>query len=321
MKKVFNLSNLYLGIFLILLGAVLLLDNLGVFHIDKRHLLHLWPFLLIVWGLKYIPMSSKVRFWVNMGIMFLFFALLVFGKPRTTFFTGFDSDFSVFASDDEAEESSGLTVSQGKDFHFMADLKPEIQKASLELVVGAGELNIENPTEKLFEFIGENIPYDLKKEIRFHGDAAEIKIRPASEHKSVKWRKANDLSMEVKLHPDIVWDLDLTAGAAQLSLDLKDFKIRNLEIHAGAADMDIILGDKYPDVKVRVEAGASDLRIHVPRTAAVELKVTNVLGVGTFEGLTQVRKGLYRSENYESNSPKIHLEILSAAGNFELKRY
>jgi len=320
MNKTFQRTNLYLGLFLVLLGITFLLDNLGIVRVDKNQLLRLWPFILIVWGLKYIPMSRNMRFWVNIFLIFLFYALLLFGRPRQSFWDRMkDKYVTVTETDDEGEAVADHSA--GKDYYFMAEKTPGLEKASVELSIGAAEFIIENPTDQLFEFIGENIPYELEKVVSIHGKRADIKIIPKGKNYSVKLKDFNDISMEMKLNPDVVWDFDLEAGAAAVEMDLKAFKIENMDIKTGAADMEIILGDKHPVTHITIRAGASNVRLYVPENAAVELKLANVLSAGTYPGLEKVEKNLYRTKQFQSTQPKIYIQIQSALTNFELERY
>jgi len=323
MNKLIKRSNLYLGLFLLLLGLTFLLDNLGVVNIDKMQLLRLWPFLLIVWGLKYIPMRETVRFWVNIGVIILFFGLLLFGNrgEKRSFWEWSKENGFVITTGNNDEEAE-TTATEGNDYHFFADADENIKEAEMKITVGAAELVVENPTDKLYEFIGENISFALKNKYEVKDGKAYIAVFPESGSRRVKLKKFSDASMEIKLNPSVVWAMEIEAGAAELDLDLKPFPVKNLDIHAGAADIDVILGDKYPETHVTIEAGASNLQVHVPENAAVELQVSNVLGAGTYTGFTQIKKNLYRTGNFEDkNAPKIYLVIQSALSNFELDRY
>ena len=70
-------SNIILGIFLVILGFLLLLRNFGLFDFNIGDLLRLWPFILIYFGVRMLPVDENKRIWLETGVIILFFISLV----------------------------------------------------------------------------------------------------------------------------------------------------------------------------------------------------------------------------------------------------
>ncbi len=70
-------SNIIVGIFLVILGFLLLLRNFGLFHFDIGDLFRLWPFILIYVGVRMLPVDENKRVWVEIAVIILFFIALI----------------------------------------------------------------------------------------------------------------------------------------------------------------------------------------------------------------------------------------------------
>ncbi len=70
-------SNIILGIFLIILGFLLLLRNFGLYDFNLGDLFRLWPFILIYFGVRMLPVEENKRIWLETAVIILFFISLV----------------------------------------------------------------------------------------------------------------------------------------------------------------------------------------------------------------------------------------------------
>jgi len=70
-------SNIILGVFLVILGFLLLLRNFGLFDFNLGDLFRLWPFILIYFGVRMLPVDEKKRIWLETAVIILFFIALV----------------------------------------------------------------------------------------------------------------------------------------------------------------------------------------------------------------------------------------------------
>lgn len=83
-----------LGVFLILVGLLLLFSELGIIHFYWRDLFRLWPLIFIFWGLDLLIGEKRWGSWVAVLIIILLVLFVVFfsnyGRP---FFRGRGHDF------------------------------------------------------------------------------------------------------------------------------------------------------------------------------------------------------------------------------------
>ncbi len=317
MKNI-NQTSFFFGLFLILFGSVYLMKNFGWIDVSISDAVHLWPLLLIAWGFSYIPMKENLRFVLNTLLLILFFGMWItidhsggiFSKKFIM--TWNDQKLDIHTQDDEFD-------SEAKEFYFKSEKPDDVTEGEVVLSVPASSLEMEEKTDLLYELVAENIPYDLESKMSVTGNRARIEFKIPEGFTST--RLNTDSFMELKLNPDVVWEMKLKAGASDLDLELKDFKVKKLEISSGAAEMDIVLGDKYSETVLEFTSGASSVDLYVPQTAGVQVELTNVLGNSDLKGLKKIKKGLYQSENFNEADQKIYVNFQSAMSDFELERY
>ena len=319
MKKITDNTNFYTGLFLLLLGLVFLADNLNLVDVSVRDIFKLWPFILIMWGLSYLPLKGFWRFAVNTAMIILFFVLL-FSK---NYLSRNDSFHINFGKTNEtvittsANDESGDEIAN--EYYFVGETDGNIKKAEVEIVVPASEFKIEDETDKFYEFIAEDIPFELEEKVEIKGSKAFLKFM--SPTKTTVNKLNTESNMEMKLNPGIVWSFNISSGASEIDLDLRNFLVDQIRIATGASDIDITLGNKSGIQRIKIDSGASDVHISVPGDVGIEAKTNNFLGLNKINGLKKVKKGLFRSDNFNKTPKKIYIEINSALSGFELERY
>ncbi len=87
-------SNIIVGLFLVIIGFLLLLRNFGLFHFNIGDLFRLWPFILIYSGVRMLPIQEKTRVWIEMAVIILFFIALV-TLPAISHHQNFDMQFGL----------------------------------------------------------------------------------------------------------------------------------------------------------------------------------------------------------------------------------
>jgi hypothetical protein len=72
-----NTSNLITGFFLVVLGILLLLRNLNILDFDIVDIFRLWPIALIYVGVEMLPVEPKIKLYLQIGVIILFFIALM----------------------------------------------------------------------------------------------------------------------------------------------------------------------------------------------------------------------------------------------------
>ncbi len=117
---------------------------------------------------------------------------------------------------------------------------------------------------------------------------------------------------------DVVYDLVLEYGVADVVLDLRDLDVERLNILQGVSDTRIVFGD-YPSV-VKMEAGVSDIDFEFREGSGVVIEVEGGLLDKDFEGF--VRKGgKWYSEGFEEDGENIVIEFEGGVGDLGSKFY
>ena len=125
----------------------------------------------------------------------------------------------------------------------------------------------------------------------------------------------------VKLNKNLVWDLDIDVGAADIKMDLRDFKIRSVEIDGGASVIKLILGDLYEETKVNIDAGASSIQVRIPEGSACELNTDVTLATKNIKGFNKVASGMYVTPNFSESSNNIVIDVDVAVSTLKIERY
>ncbi len=288
-------TNFIGGLFLILLGTILLMNNLGY---GSWHLIRLLPvigpLLLILLGVSFLWKGKIPR-----GIAFAITILVIGGIILFFLKTTFEKTNEHF----QVSSSDYLALSTG----------------ALDLNFGAGKLAIGAANENWAEGHLQGIPAiisiaDLDKNLK-------LKIRP--ENNRIKYFRftRQEPVWEINLSPRISWKLLIHTGAVKGDINLKDIPLYRLDLNFGASDMAIKLGGNGKHAIVKVKAGASNLEILIPETTGIKVSLDGALTKTNLEelGFIPINKR-YVSTNYETAEERIDLDLNISASNFQLKR-
>ncbi len=288
------------ALFLILAGTILFLTNLGFFSFHFGwQLTRLWPLALIIIGLGLFwggkiprPLAVTLALVLVVGIVALAF---VFPGPVPRLGTGVRSDLVV-----------------------TRELYPDLREGSLSLRFGGGMLFLDTRTRHWFagDFEGFSLAvpsYGIQQE--------KLSVVLRQGQNIVVWPgpgRAN--AWRISLSPELRWDLEMDSGAVDGELDLQGLPLGKVKLKMGAGNMTLRLGHNGDRVKVKVEAGASNLRIQVPEDTGLSLSVSGALAGNNLKelGWPQV-DGRYRSPAYETLPDRIDLELEMAVGNFTVE--
>ncbi|HBG17682.1 MAG TPA: hypothetical protein DDW93_12950 [Firmicutes bacterium] len=288
-------TNLIAGLFLILLGAIFFMNNLGY---DSWYLLRLLPIigpiLLILFGLSLL-WKGKISRGVAFAIVLLVVGTVILLFPKTALET--------------VEESFLVSFSD----------YPALSAGALELNFGAGRLAIGSTTESWAE--GRFLEIPALSSITETDQKLKLKIRAKND--KFKYNRFNHQQpvWELNLSPQLAWEVFIHTGAIKGDLDLRGVPLHRLDLNCGAGEIGIRLGNNSTHTIVKVSAGASSLKISIPESTGIRVHLDGALTKTNFEeiGLFLHNKR-YVSANYETATERIDLELNIAVSNFELKR-
>ncbi len=307
-----KLRGLSWGIFLVIIGALLVLRNFNFleFDIHWSELVRYWPVALIFIGISSLTKTealSKFQWLVPVIMIVTVVLILVKGVNWGTT----ENDFSWHHSD-----SSDTSYSAQ---NFNVELKPETKIANLVFEGGAASFAIEDTTNQLLQatttFKGSQ--YMLEN---VHTDSLEdITLKMNNNHFKFKDGEF-DNNVVMKLNTNPIWTMDFSIGAGDVMFDLSKYKIKELKMDAGAAALDIKLGGLI-DNDVEINAGASSVTLRIPENVNCNLKLDAVLSSKNLEGLKKVNDNKYESETFDPNAKTLTISIDAGVSSVDIIRY
>lgn len=299
--------NVFWGVILVLTGVLFFLKNFDIIYFSWRDIFHLWPLVLVLIGISILPVKTTVKLILTV-IAILFTLLILYFSP------GYWRSCSWIGWQDKQEYHDEHWSSQS----FEEPFNDETEVATLAFDAVAGSFEIAGYTSELFEFEKEgNIgPYESMIEISNN----EVKVKIVlEEHQIFSGNIRNKARFSLNANP--LWELDLDIGAARVEMDLSQYRVRKIKIDGGAASIDIKLGDRCDNTIVKVNTGASAVKILIPENVACEIDTDTFLSSTSLNGFNKVGKNTYVSENFADCEKNISIELDSAISSFKVVRY
>lgn len=313
-----NSSKTIWGISLISIGVLLVLNNLNLaeFGFNWHQFGRFWPLILIAMGLTSLTKSAKINPWVSNASL----AIVI------SFFLYKTIEIGEYNKEEFSWSNNREYDSKGADQNFSLPLDSIVEIATFELNGGASEFKISDTTNNLIDAkshlnMGE---YTLEKIT--DGNSEKIKML-LNEDKNTKGKFDIDENhwdsyVDVKLNTNVSWNFKFQLGAGDVDFDLSKFKVNSIDMDAGAAAVDLKLSELAANTEVKIDAGATDIKISIPKDAKCKIKLNSVLSSKEFVGFTEKGDGVYESDNFaESNGNTINISLDAGVSNIEIKRY
>ncbi len=330
-------NALFWGTFLLAIGLILLAKTLGWFHIDWGMTLRFWPVLLVLAGLSLLLKQSwsgiltailiaiaipsaiingankKLRHWNDEGIEFNL--------------DDFDDDDDNHHDDDEYDKRS-KTYSKDGETHFAEPFTEGTNEATLHFGAGAGEFKIEGTTSQLVEADAEtefgNYVMSTKRNESTKISTVNFEMESKDSTKRIRIRDFDNMDNHVtmRLSDKPVWSFDMGLGAGKAEFDLSAYKVKNVKIGAGAAEVDLKLGDNVENnAVVEIEAGVASIEINIPESIGCEFTVDGAFNAKELDNFEKISDGLYRTSNYNSAAKKMKITYEGGLSKLEINRY
>ncbi len=299
-----NYKNLFWGVILIALGVLYLLKQLDIIWFNWRDIVSLWPLLLVLWGISLLPIKPAIKL-ISSLIAVVVMVLIIYNNPGR-----WHSGWFWIGSNDRTETRK----SQKQE-----SIKEASGLARLELNAAAGTYTIEGLTDELVDFthVGDSGAYYMRTTV--DENTHHVFIGP--EHGRNQFNLYNSHEVDIKLNGGMRWELDIDAGAAKISLDLREYIVDQLNIQGGATSMDIILGSLSENLDVNIETGVSTVSIEVPEEVACEVNTDSFLVSKSIKGFDKVSKSTYVSPNYSDAGKNITINFDSGISSLSIVRY
>ena len=289
-----NNKRLMSGLILIILGILFLLTNLGYISFEVLFgIFDLWPLLFIIAGINILFNKKPIVILITWIIFFVILILygIFYGSVNT------DIDFST---------------------HFT---KPaETSYGKLNLDIGAAGVDIDSEKDNLLKINARGIKLDYNDIYKNNNETAIFNFANRNHNSIIYGTGSNNYNF--KLNEDVIWDLDLDLGAISGTLNLENIATKSIALNMGAGNLNIVLGNKYDKSDIRIDSGASNINITVPKNAGIKIKSDSSLSKIDIDDLGLIKSGdYYISPNYEKRNIKLEFHISMGVGivNFGVK--
>jgi hypothetical protein len=311
-------KHLFWAIILISIGLLFLLGNFGIIHFNWISFWRLWPLILIFWGIAILPLKDMYKFILLITCVVL--TIVFFNRiDKTTpwylnFHRGFsDEDLKLWDSERDNEATYNY-----KDQNLVVPFDSLSSKGILNLDATAGNFTISGTTNDFLAFnkSGDIGNYELTSSDLKGTKTITLKMNEGSVRHNIKKN-----SVDIRLNQKPAWNLDLNIGAAEMDLDLSEYKIDTAEFNAGASSIEIKLGDKNPLTVLNFDAGASSITVKVPKTSGCQVSSESFMVSKEFEGLEKVRDNVYQSPAFAASKSKILITVKTAISKIRVEHY
>lgn len=298
--------KIFWGVLLVLIGVLFILKNTGAIYFSWHTFWNLWPVILILWGISVIPIKDWLKAVLSIiTVIVTFFVVQQYGNH--------DNWKWHFNYNDRNDTEYNEPISQ----NLSEDMDSIVKYATLDLNIGVGNFSINDSTSKLIELdrTGSQGKYSMTSE---DSDSSRI-IRLSLDKAEFKGEIKNNVKMKLNTSP--IWDLELNVGAAEVNFDLSPYKTRKVSIKGGASDIEVKIGDLYPDSQVNIEAGAASITLRIPEGTGCEITTNTFLASKDFKGFKKIDNHRYQTEGYASAAKKIHVSMEAGMASIDVVRY
>ncbi|MEE8577688.1 MAG: hypothetical protein V3T31_10570 [candidate division Zixibacteria bacterium] len=279
------------GLLFILIGVLILIDRMyPVSHEFGFEILAWSPVLLIAIGIEKIFTRSRMEF-----ISYL---------SSVALFAG-----AIFLVIDNS--SDGADGSYFKRTTYYKKYDPSVSELHAVLDIGDADLTIRDATDDMV--FGRFAQFTRKPKITYdiEGDRASVEFdyrRNRFLGGAVRFETGEASDWTLKFSEDVPLYLSCSAEDADIHLNMATTPMRELDIEAPNTILYLKIGDLVPEVSITLVGDESEVRLRVPRQAALQISGDDYESYLKRLGLVE-RNGVYVSQNYEVNLPKIVVDL------------
>ena len=313
MRQVFN--SISRGLLLISIGVIFFLLNYDILSWNFWfNVADLWPLILILAGIgllfsQRIPLSAVLLVFL---LSMVGYSMVMGDKPSPGQMN------NLFHN--RTTETKLINVA----------LPPDVKKARVKLNLGGAKVSVAALDSGVSESQLITGNYQGLTQGNGGSDGSGLSTYQSGDTLNVTLssnsfgRNADNINrsdLELNLAQKVHYDLDMSAGAINGTMDLSHLFVDNLKISTGASNFGVEFGDTGIATHGKIDSGASKLTLVIPENVGVTIRLNGVATSTNFmgSGLLLEDKN-WVSPQYTTAKTKIDLEISMAAGSVQLER-
>lgn len=337
-----SIARFFKGLVIILVGIILLLNNLSILEWSVWfNLLKLWPLLLISLGISFIfrtrlswlgPLLLLLGVIFGIGASYMGLDVPLGDKVPTeveiiqkemelvpSVVQKMEKEFSEQDEDTESIEIQELTE-EGMIGEVSKDIEmvPLIQKADIALNYEVGSFALKYTTPLLYECqVSYRYPeFKPVESFTMLDNEAQVQIyhQPISDKMTIDPPKNQ---IDLKLNPDIVYNIFLETGATAIDYDLSKFKVESFTIKSGASNINLII-PRY-NGSIKIDSGVAKIDIAIPEDVGTKVHLDTGLSKKDFdENFVKQKDYTYISQNYNGALYQVDIDIDSGVSKINI---
>lgn len=286
--------RLFFPLAIIAIGAVILLNNLGVLSSDAlQRLSDLWPLLLIILGLWLILNHTLPRQQAAL-IGWAATAVIVIGAVAYAALT----PAGVFGTHHatSSQRIGGLTA------------------AVLDLSYGASNLEVRTGVtgDALYQAQVDYPADENPPTFNFDPGTGTVGINENQGPSFHLFGSNRRLSITLTNH--IPWTIRVSGGVSNLRLDLRELQLTTLDLSGGLSQSEAQLGPPKGTVGIHVSGGVSNMTIRAPRGSEWNISVSGGASDLTINGQSSGGIGEFHKQSSGYNGAADRLDIQISGG-------
>ena len=197
------------------------------------------------------------------------------------------------------------------------------QQANVRIHHGAGRLTINGsaaPDTLAQGSFGGGLDYRKSAS----GNGVNLDMRPRWDSHVIfgfpwMWPNQGSLDWNVAFSPNIPLSLRLETGAGESRVNLSDMRVVNVDVETGASSTDLTLPSNAGMTRVKVEAGAASVNIHIPGGVAAQIHTQSGVSSISIDQTRFPRQGsVYLSPDYATATNKADIDIEVGVGSVRI---
>lgn len=302
------MKNKYIfwGSFLISLGLLILLKNFSLYIFNSSMILTWFPLLLILWGISLLKISELFKsIIISLTGIFTALVIMAFFTKGNEVYTDFKNN--IIINDNDFDENGNCTS-------FEKDIEPAIKYAKLNFSGGAGKFDFNSTGEYLYYLKSGSEDCDV---VIDKPNDSTLVINYSFDENS---NPSTNRYLQFDLNKSLIWDINISGGAAKMDLDFSKIIVSHLNIDVGASDTELKLGDNIKQSKVNINCGAANFKIEIPNRVGSSIEGDMALTKYDFKGIKKNSAGVFISNNYYKSNNKIDFYIDGTLSKVQLTR-
>lgn len=273
-----------LGIFLIVLGAILLASELGYLKIKWYDLLKFWPIIFIFWGIDILMGEKRWFLWVAILILIFFLSTIFLFMP--------------------------FRMHRGIYRDWFLPYDPNIKRMEVNLKLGVRNLYLSPSSDKKnLIYISSLREFDIKEKKKVEGESTVLDLEIEDNFPS--FFGGNEGNIDIYLPSNVDINFTLEAGVGNCRLDFRGLNLSYLNIKGGVGNISAWLPKTTS--KVEVNSGIGNITIYIPEGVVLDLQTE--AGIGK----VSVDSEILRTYDFKSDKKVIYIKAKSGIGNINIK--